>query len=160
MSWIRWPWQRRKSQQTAPQPSHTEASGDGASVATATATRSGALSGRLSQITLNREPHDELLRFARDTLNAQGARVRIEDDDLVVATLPDGTAVRYTTTLARARAEEETILLADGSAALTALFDQTAQHARLLALELAEAGDPVALALANVAQPADRKSVV
>ena len=52
------------------------------------------------------EPRDELLRFARDYLVASGARVRVEDTDLLTATLADGRHVRYTTSPTRARTEE------------------------------------------------------
>ncbi|MEO7002544.1 MAG: hypothetical protein ABI068_12070 [Ktedonobacterales bacterium] len=148
MSWIRWPWPRRKASQTTTTATRQSPT-DGA---VTTVARSETVSGRLSNSFSNREPCDELLRFARDTLNAQGARVRVEEDDLVIATLPAGGSARYTTTLARARAEDATVLLAEGSAALTALFDEAAQHTRLLALDLGDGGDPVAIALAGVAQ--------
>lgn len=146
---MRWFWQRRKKEEpTAPAADEREQRGG-----VATAPRPSGVSGRLSAVA---EPRDELLRFTRDLLNAQGARVRAEEDDLIVATLPDGSVARYTTTLARARAEEETTLLAQGAAALEALFDEAAQHARLVALRLpASAADPATLALSRLAPLTD-----
>ena len=91
------------------------------------------------------EPRDALLRFARDALRARGAQVRVEDDDLVTATLADGAQARYTTTLARARTEADATLLVEGSAALATLYDEAAQRARVVALRLAEAAEPLAL---------------
>lgn len=138
---MRWFWQRRKKDEPAtPLPV--------ARGAVATAPRPSApISERKAPAV---EPGDELLRFARDLLNAQGARVRAEEDDLIVATLPDGGVARYTTTLARARAEEETTLLAQGAAALETLFDEAAQRARLVALRLPPVdGDPALHALSQ-----------
>jgi hypothetical protein len=94
----------------------------------------------------NAELSDELLRFTRDLLQAQGARVRAEDDNLLVATLPEGAVARYTTTLARARAEEETTLLAQGAAALETIFDEAANRSRVIALRLPVDADAAALA--------------
>ena len=146
---MRWFWQRRKKDESpAAAPVEREQRGG-----VATAPRPGGASGRLAATA---EPRDELLRFTRDLLNAQGARVRAEEDDLIVATLPDGAVARYTTTLARARAEEETTLLAQGAAALEALFDEAAQRARLVALRMpASTADPAALALSRLAPLAD-----
>lgn len=143
---MRWFWQRRKKDTSSPAPTE-ERGGRGA---VATAPRPAGVSGRLAATV---EPRDELLRFTRDLLNAQGARVRVEEDDLIVATQPDGAVARYTTTLARARAEEETTLLAQGAAALETLFDEAAQRARLVALRLLATGDddPGALALRHLA---------
>lgn len=100
------------------------------------------------------EPHDALLLFARDYLIARGARVRVESDDLVSATFSDGTSARYTTTLARARAEEETQLLVRGGGVLAALIDECTEHARITALRLAPVCDAVAMAREACAAPA------
>ncbi len=103
-------------------------------------------SGRLGVTTgPTYEPRDALLRFARDFLRAQGALVRMEDDDLVTATLADGAQARYTTTLARARADAATTLLVEGSAALATLYDEAADRARIIALRLTENVEPLAL---------------
>ena len=40
------------------------------------------------------EPRDALLRFARDYLLASGAKVRVEESDLITATLTDGRQMR------------------------------------------------------------------
>ena len=138
---MKWFWQRRKKSEPAVMAGADSEERRGA---VATAPRPAGSSGRL---TSNAELSDELLRFARDLLHAQGARVRAEDDDLLLATLPDGSVARYTTTLARARAEEETTLLAQGAAALETIFDEAAQHSRVVALRLPAAADPAALAL-------------
>ncbi|MFI5272766.1 MAG: hypothetical protein ACHQ4H_07000, partial [Ktedonobacterales bacterium] len=63
------------------------------------------------------------LQFARDALLLAGARVRVEDADVIAATLPDGTRRRYTDALARARGEQDAILLVPGGAALAALLE-------------------------------------
>ena len=130
---MRWFWQRRKKDEPA---------GEGA---VTMAQRAAAVTGRPAP---SAELSDDLLRFARDLLNAQGARVRAEDDDLLIATLPDGGAARYTTTLARARAEEQTTLLSQGAAALETFFDEAAQRARLVSLRLSSTStEPGAIAL-------------
>ncbi|HEX8998007.1 MAG TPA: hypothetical protein VF812_18405 [Ktedonobacterales bacterium] len=145
---MKWFWQRRKKESPlgASSEERQERESRGA---VATAPRPAGISGRLATTV---EPRDELLRFARDLLNAQGARVRAEEDDLIVATQPDGSVARYTTTLARARAEEETTLLAQGAAALQTLFDEAAQRARLVALRLPASDDEAhTLALRHLA---------
>ncbi len=134
---MRWFWQRRKKDEPS-------AAAPNARGAVATAPRPGGVSGHLASAM---EPRDALLGFTRDLLNAQGARVRVEEDDLIIATLPDGSLARYTTTLARARAEDETTLLAQGAAALEAFFDEAAQRARVVALRLPALADPATLAL-------------
>jgi hypothetical protein len=111
---------------------------------------------RTGRLTGTAEPKDALLRFAVDYFLASGARVRVEDDDVVSATLADGTSARYTTTLARARAEEHTDLLAEGSSTLASMLEETAARARALTLALppmAPMGDATALALAALAEP-------
>jgi hypothetical protein len=100
------------------------------------------------------EPKDALLRFAREYLLACGAHVRMEGEETLSASLPDGTSVRYTTSLARARAEEETRYLAEGTAALAEMLERSATEARLTALRLAPDGDSVALGLRACAEPA------
>jgi hypothetical protein len=140
---VKWFWQRRKKDAPV---------ADGA-VAVATAPRAAAITARPAP---SAELRDDLLRFARDVLVAQGAHVRAEEDDLLLATLPDGGVARYTTTLARARAEEETTLLAQGAAALETFFDDAAQHARLVALRLSPTStDPTVIALERLAPLAE-----
>ena len=150
---MRWFWQRRKKPESSAAPDEMEVRRGGV----ATAPRPAGASGRLaSSLASAAELRDELLRFTRDLLNTQGARVRVEDDDLLSATLPDGSTARYTTTLARARAEDETTLLAQGATALQALFDQAAERSRVVALRLPASGDPAALAREWLAPLADR----
>jgi hypothetical protein len=105
------------------------------------------------------EPRDALLRFARDYLVASGARVRVEDADLLSATLQDDRTVRYTTSLARARNEEQTELLVQGGTALAELLDECAARSRLVALRLWDTGDPVAIARAALAAPVSRCTI-
>ncbi len=136
-------WRRKKSDTPTPTPVEPQPRG-----AIATAPRPGGSSGRLAPIV---EPRDELLRFARDVLNARGDRVRVEEDDLILATQNDGAVARYTTTLARARAEEQTTLLAQGATALESLFDEASDRARLVGVRLAADADPVALAMRHLA---------
>jgi hypothetical protein len=81
------------------------------------------------------------MAFVRGYLSATGARVRLEGDDLLSATLPDGTTARYTTTLARADAQ--TRLLAPGDSELARMLDEASHHARLTWLRLPRSGDPV-----------------
>jgi hypothetical protein len=76
-----------------------------------------------------------------------GARVRVEDEDVLSATLPDGSLVRYTTALAKARTDESMTLLVEGSEALATMLDDIATRSRLTALRLTPAAEPVALAL-------------
>src|SRR5215469_14871086 len=105
------------------------------------------------------EPRDALLRFARDYLVASGARVRVVDADLLSAALQDGRSVRYTTSLARARNEEQTELLVQGGTALAELLDECAGRSRLVALRLWDTGDPVAIARAALAAPVARCTI-
>ena len=144
---MKWFWQRRKK----PEPSAAasaerearEARADAGRGSVATAPRPAGSSGRLASTA---ELRDELLRFTRDLLNAQGVRVRAEDDDLIIATLADGSTARYTTTLARARDEEETTLLTQGAPTLEAFFDEAAQRSRVVALRLPAVADAATLA--------------
>lgn len=99
------------------------------------------------------EVRDSVLRFAVDALAASGAKVRIEAEDLITATLPNGDAVRYTTTLARAREDEATQLLVQGGATLADLVERCAEHTALGALALTERVDPVGAARAGLAEP-------
>ncbi|HEX6123291.1 MAG TPA: hypothetical protein VFY89_09020, partial [Ktedonobacterales bacterium] len=142
---MRWFWSRRKggkAQISTPAPA-AEPAGVG-----------GVRGRRTGTLMAGGEPKDALLRYARDYLLACGARVRMEGEDLLSATLPDGFSVRYTTSLARARAEGETRYLAEGSAALAEMLERSAAEARLTALRLAPVGEAVALALAASAEPA------
>ncbi|MGH2502982.1 MAG: hypothetical protein ACRDID_10740, partial [Ktedonobacterales bacterium] len=97
---MKWFWQRRKKPPEASAAPIADRAPD--HVTRVTAPRAGVRSTPQA----GAEPRDALLAFARDLLNAQGARVRIEEDDLVVASLASGAIARYTTTIARARAEE------------------------------------------------------
>jgi hypothetical protein len=99
-------------------------------------------SGRLGQ---PRQLSGDLLLLARDYLQSLGGRVRVEDEDILSATLPDGRLVRYTTALAKARVDDSATLLVEGSEAVAAMFDSIADHSRLTALRLPPAADPVAL---------------
>lgn len=101
------------------------------------------------------EVRDAVLRFAVETLSASGARVRAEAEDLITATLPDGTSERYTTTLALAREDEETRLLVQGGAALADLVDRCAIAAAFGALALGQRVDPVGAARTGVCEPPD-----
>jgi hypothetical protein len=133
---MKWFWQRRKKDVAAPGATLLEEPAQRISRATkpprVTApprvTMPPRLGVRSAPLGAIMEPRDALLAFARDLLNAQGARVRVEEDDLVTATLPDGSSARYTTTLARAHAEEETALLTQGAPALELLFEEAARH--------------------------------
>jgi hypothetical protein len=143
---MRWFWQRKK--RDTPQPTAAEPAPIRSTRVTSPrpANRTGPLAGA-------EEPRDALLAFARDLLNAQGARVRVEEDDLVIALFPDTPPARYSTTLSRARAEEETILLTQGAQALESLFEAAEQHARLSGLTLSAITDPGSLALDALARP-------
>jgi hypothetical protein len=135
---MRWFWQRRRQQQaavtsTAPTPAHGEA-----------VQRAPTSSGRIGQ---PRQLTGDLLILARDYLQSVGGRVRVEDEDVLSATLPDGSLARYTTALAKARSDESMTLLVEGSEALAAMLDDIASRSRLTALRLTPTVDPVALAI-------------
>ncbi len=134
---MRWFWQRRRQQPAAVAPLSVPPHGE-------VIQRAPTSSGRLGQ---PRQLTGELLMLARDYLQSVGARVRVEDEDVLSATLPDGSLVRYTTTLAKARADESMTLLVEGSEALAAMLDDIASRSRLTALRLTPGADPVALAL-------------
>src|SRR5215469_1748036 len=102
------------------------------------------------------EPKDDLLRFARDYLLASGARVRVEDTDVLSATLADGRQVRYTTSLVRARNEEDTDLLVQGGTTLAELLDECASRSRIVSLKLWETANPEVIAEAALATPLPR----
>ncbi len=143
---MRWFWQRRKKEGASPGAMRTEeAQGR---VKRVTSPRPVVLSGPLATAL---EPRDELLAFARDLLNARGARVRVEEDDLVIATFSTSAPARYTTTLARARVEEETTLLTQGAPALETLFEEAAHRARFTTAVLARNVEPAALAMRALA---------
>lgn len=115
---MRWFWQRRKRSEPAREETATELPTHATSAAAHALT-------------------DPLLAYALDYLRARQARVRIESDDLLSATLPDGGEVRYTSSSARARADESAALLVPGSSALSALLEDVSVYARHLALTLA-----------------------
>ena len=154
---MKWFWQRRKKDATPPGATLVKEPPQRTSRATrpprvTTPLRSSVRSTPLGAVM---EPRDALLAFARDLLNAWGARVRVEEDDLVTATLPDGSSARYTTTLARAHAEEETTLLTQGASALELLFEEAARQARVAAASLARGDDPAALAMRSLRLPVE-----
>ena len=135
---MRWFWQRRRQRPTtaaaqSPTPPHVES-----------VQRASTTSGRLGQ---PRQLTGDLLMLARDYLQSVGGRVRVEDEDVLSATLPDGGLVRYTTALAKARADESITLLVEGSEALARMLDDIATRSRLTALRLASVADPVAHAV-------------
>jgi hypothetical protein len=134
---MRWFWQRRRQQPAV-------AAASPALARVEAVQRAPTSSGRLGQ---PRQLTSELLMLARDYLQTVGGKVRVEDEDALSATLPDGSLVRYTTALAKARADESMTLLVEGSEALAAMLDDIATHSRLTALRLTPAADPVALAL-------------
>ena len=139
---MRWFWQRRKPKdEPAPEPRTRRDSG------TATLIRGEPVLSQPYRRGEAREPRDELLRFARDYLVTAGARVRVEDDEVISATLPDGTSVRYTVSLARARMEDDLQLLVEGGAAFLALLDASAKHGQVSALRLADEVDVAQLAI-------------
>lgn len=100
-----------------------------------------------------REPAGEELRLARDYLLARRARVRLEPDGSLTATFPDGGSAGYTTSAARARAQDDIQLLVEGSAALAALLDDVHSRARVSALRLGATGTAADLALGLLAAP-------
>ncbi|HEU4784671.1 MAG TPA: hypothetical protein VFS83_15115 [Ktedonobacterales bacterium] len=135
---MRWFWQRRRQRQTA-------VTATSAALTHAEAVqRAPTSSGRLGQ---PRQLTGDLLMLARDYLQSIGGRVRVEDEDVLSATLPDGSLARYTTALAKARSDESMTLLVEGSEALAAILDDIAARSRLTALRLTPAADPVALAI-------------
>ncbi|HET8906459.1 MAG TPA: restriction endonuclease [Ktedonobacterales bacterium] len=145
---MRWFWQRRRQRQATIEP------GNSATVAqTAHVERAPSTSGRLGQ---PRQLTSEVLVLARDYLQAIGARLRVEDEDVLSAILVDGSQVRYTTTLAKARVDESMTLLVEGSEAFTAMLEDITAHARMSALRLELAADPVTLALDQCASPAPK----
>jgi hypothetical protein len=145
---MRWFWQRRKK----------DAGSTDAKLATETPERRTRVTapraiGRSTPLAMVMEPRDALLAFTRDLLNAQGARVRVEEDDLVTAAFSDGSTARYTTTLTRARAEEGTTLLTQGAPALAALFEEAGRRARISTAALSRSDDPAAIALRALSGP-------
>src|SRR5690242_17519183 len=134
---MRWFWQRRRQRQsTVAVPSPTPTRVD-------TVQRAPTTSGRIGQ---PRQLTGDLLMLARDYLQSVGGRVRVEDDDVLSATLPDGSLIRYTTSLAKARSDESMTLLIEGSEALAAMLDDIAARSLLTGLRLTSAADPLALA--------------
>lgn len=109
--------------------------------------------GRAARQPAQMEPHGAALRFARDALMLAGARVRVDDPDLLSARLPDGTVRRYTGSLARARAEADAVLLVPGGAALVDLVADCAARSAHVAFALPAADDAVALVQAALAAP-------
>ncbi len=141
MKWLFW---RRKART---EPHSDERTAGGPSGATT------ALDEKDNRASAAVEPQDVLLRFARDYLVASGARVRVEEADLLTAVLPDDSPVRYTTSLTRARAEEGTRLLVEGGGALAALVDESAERARIVAVQLAAMTDAGTAARSSCVEP-------
>ncbi len=135
---MRWFWQRRRQRQAE------VAAPSSAATHSKAVQRAPTTSGRLGQPRLLT---GDLLALARDYLQSVGGRVRVEDEDVLSATLPDGSLVRYTTTLAKARADESMTLLVEGSEALAVMLDDIATRSRLTALRLTSVANPVALAV-------------
>jgi hypothetical protein len=103
---MRWFWQRRRQRQSAvaaPLPTPTRVD---------TVQRAPTTSGRIGQ---PRQLTSDLLMLARDYFQSIGGRVRVEDEDVLSATLKDGSLIRYTTSLAKARSDESMTLLVEGS---------------------------------------------
>lgn len=94
---------------------------------------------------------DAMLRFAQEYLAASGARVQVEEDDVLAVTLLSGESRRYTTSLARARADEEMTLLVEGGTALALLLDECAARERLSGLVLRQVRDADAMRMARSA---------
>jgi hypothetical protein len=90
------------------------------------------------------------LRLARDWLLASGGTLREDGPDLVAGALPDGAAVRYTTSVQRARRDGTTTLLAAGSPGLDALLVNIAAAGTGLTLRV-QAGPTSAEKLARTA---------
>ena len=149
---MRWFWQRRKRQAVAQAASPTEAPSTPVASSSQSVQRAASTSGRLGQ---PREMTSEHLLLARDYLLAIGGKVRVEDEDVISATLPDGSLIRYTTTQAKAHADESMTLLVEGSEALGAMLDDIAARSRVTALRLSPMADPVALALQKCGAPAE-----
>lgn len=141
---MRWFWQRRRQRQTVVEPPPP------APTTTTHVQRAQTTSGRLGQ---PRQITNELLLLARDYLQAAGGRVRVEDEDMISATLPDGRLVRYTITQAKARADESATLLVEGSSALVDILEDVATRARITALQLPPIADATALVLDWCAAP-------
>lgn len=97
------------------------------------------------------QPEQAVLAFVRGYLAASGARLRVDGDDTLSATLPNGTTARYTT--APARADAQTHLLAPGDPELARMLDDARQHARMTWLRLPRVSDPLQLARDVVAPP-------
>src|SRR5262249_22807982 len=87
---------------------------------------------------------------------ACGGRVRIEDADLLSAQLPDGSTVRYTTSLARAQQDEQCELLVAGGGALAQMLAAATAQARVVGLALTAVEDAEHRARQAFARPAPR----
>jgi hypothetical protein len=142
---MRWFWQRRRPPQATVEPGNAATSAQSSPVERAPTT-----SGRLGQ---PRQLTSEILVLARDYLQATGARLRVEDEDVLSAILADGSQVRYTTTLAKARVDDSMTLLVEGSEAFTAMLADITARSRVSALRLEPAADPVSLALEQCSSP-------
>lgn len=133
---MRWTLFRRRPKHEAP-----PASPKGARVAIeapTVVTRANVSTGSLSR---SAQLRDAALRFARDYLLAVGAKVRVEGPDLLGATYLDGRQARYTSSLARARVEQNADLLAPGSASLLEMLADVERRAGVCAFRLAAEHD-------------------
>jgi hypothetical protein len=88
----------------------------------------------------NTEP-SHALAFARAYLQAIGARTTAATPSVLSARLPDGREVRYTDSPAEALRDLPTEVLLPGGAALTAMLEDVAAHARLVAFRLPPAAN-------------------
>jgi hypothetical protein len=138
MRWL--PWRRKQEREPAP---HDARSGDG---------RAGTV-GVADRLSRDAVPRGAALTFARDALILSGAQVLVEDPDLLAATLPDGSRVRYTGSLARARSEADATLLVQGGAALGALLDEVARRGTRVGFALPVRADSAASFATALAVP-------
>jgi hypothetical protein len=99
--------------------------------------------------------HGPWLRLARDYLLAQGAHIQTEEASRIVAELPDGAQVAYTD--APDGAQDGSLLLVPGSAAVAEVGAEIEARSRVGALRLASAVDALALAASFSAHRAGRK---
>jgi hypothetical protein len=99
--------------------------------------------------------HGPWLRLARDYLLAQGAHIQTDEASRIVAKLPDGAQVAYTDALDRA--QDGSLLLVPGSAAVAEVVAQIEARSRVGALRLAPAVDALALAASFSAHSAEKK---
>lgn len=96
----------------------------------------------------------EALAFARTYFQAVGARTTAQTPSTLSVTLPDGHTRHYTDSPTDLQREPASELLVPGSTALTAMLDDVAAHARLLAFRVPPAASAEATVRQAVAPPA------